>query len=104
MDVTSQKAGAQLIIKATGRIDTETAVEYGDAIEDALYNINADIMELILDFSNIDYISSIGLRVILELKKKMVAPKNLKIVNVSESVMKVFKMTGFSNILTIEEA
>lgn len=102
MEITTQKTGARLVVKAEGRIDTMTAAEYGTKINDNLDDSNNEIKELILDFANIDYISSIGLRVILELQKRMNNQGSMKLINVVPSVKEVFEMTGFTNILTIE--
>lgn len=101
MEVITQRAGANLLVKAKGRIDTTTAVDYGTSINDFLDD-NEDVKNVILDFENIDYISSIGLRVILELQKRMNDNGSLKIINVIPSVLDIFKMTGFTNIITIE--
>ena len=51
--------------------------------------------------NEIVYISSIGLRVLLEFQKRMSNPKTMKIINVKNEVMEVFTMTGFNKILTI---
>lgn len=102
MKIATQKLGTKLLAKAEGRIDTTTAVEYGTTINDLLDNSSEEVTELILDFENIDYISSIGLRVILELQKRMNEQGSMKIVKVVPSVMEVFEMTGFTNILNIE--
>lgn len=101
MRVTAQIVGLKLIVKAEGRIDTMTAVDYGNKINDLLDN-NDEIKELVLDFEGVDYISSIGLRVILELQKRMKEEGSMKVVNVKPTVMEVFDMTGFTQILTIE--
>lgn len=102
MEVIASKAGSQLVIKAQGRIDTMTATQYGTTINDYLDDSSEEIKELVLDFSQIDYISSIGLRVMLELQKRMSNQGSMKLINVIPSVMEVFTMTGFTNILTIE--
>lgn len=102
MKITTQGFGSKLIVKAEGRIDTMTAAEYGTGINDALDDSNEEIKELVLDLASIDYISSIGLRVMLELQKRMSNQGSLKLINVVPSVMEVFEMTGFTNILTIE--
>lgn len=102
MEVTAKNIGSQLVIKAKGRIDTMTAAEYGTAINDFLDDSNDEIKELTLDFAEIDYISSIGLRVMLELQKRMSSQGSMKLINVRPSVLDVFTMTGFTNILTIE--
>ena len=67
--------------------------------------INEDITDaknLVLDFKALEYISSAGLRVLLGTQKKMQKIGTMKVTNVSEEVMEVFEMTGFSDILTIE--
>jgi len=102
MEITSKSLGPKLVVKAIGRIDTMTAAEYGTTINDLLDDSNEEIKELTLDFAGIDYISSIGLRVMLELQKRMSNQGSMKLLNVMPSVLDVFKMTGFTNILTIE--
>jgi anti-anti-sigma factor len=69
-----------------------TAVDYGSKINDYLDDSNDEIKELILIFSAIDYISSIGLRVILELQKKISNQNaSMKLVGVTPAVRKYLK-------------
>ena len=98
MEIIKKIAGDELYIKPMGRIDINTAASFGETIDDAL---DESINNLILDFDEIVYISSIGLRVLLEFQKRMVNPKTMKIINVKSEVMEVFTMTGFNKILTI---
>ena len=98
MNLTKTKKGTTVIISIDGRIDTNTAMEFGEQVNDALDNIE----NLILDFSNVEYISSLGLRAILELQKRMASQGTMKVLNPNSSVMDVFNMTGFSKILSIE--
>lgn len=102
MEITARSIGNKLVVKAVGRIDTSTAAEYGTTISDFLDDSKEEINELVLDYSGIDYISSIGLRVMLELQKRMSNQGSMRLINVLPSVMDVFNMTGFANILTIE--
>lgn len=90
---------AGLLIEAKGRLDIYNTNDYLDEIKKYI-NFTK---ELILDFSKIEYIASIGLRAILELHKTM-QEKNgtMKIKNVSDEIMKIFKITGFNNFLNIE--
>ena len=81
-----------------GRLDTTTAPELEKALKDDLGSIDA----LTLDFSNLDYISSAGLRVLLSAHKAMSGKGGMKVTNVSELVREVFDVTGFSDILVIE--
>ncbi len=100
MNLTSKKYGSSVIVNVEGRIDTNTAMEFGEQVNDLLDNVSL----LTLDFTDVEYISSLGLRAILELQKRMLSQGAMKIVNANESVMDVFNMTGFSKILTIENA
>ncbi|MBQ4258178.1 MAG: STAS domain-containing protein, partial [Clostridia bacterium] len=54
------------------------------------------------DLEKLEYISSAGLRVLLSAQKVMTKQGAMKLVNVSENVMEIFEVTGFSEILTIE--
>ena len=99
MNLTSKKYGSAVLVIVEGRIDTNTAMEFGEQVNDLLDNIT----DLILDFASVEYISSLGLRAILELQKRMSSQGVMKIINPNESVMDVFNMTGFNKILTIEE-
>ena len=81
-----------------GRLDTTTAPELEQALKSEMANIN----ELILDFSNLEYSSSAGLRVLLAAHKEMSGKGGMKVTNVNEIVQEVFDVTGFADILTIE--
>ena len=82
----------------SGRLDTQTAPE----LEKELDNILADIKELVFDMTNLEYVSSAGLRVILKAQKAMNAQGSMKLTGVNDSIMEVFDITGFLDILTIE--
>ena len=60
------------------------------------------VSELTLDFGKLDYISSAGLRVLLAAQKTMNRQGSMKIVHVCETIMEIFEVTGFLDILTIE--
>ena len=89
--------GKGLYVKGEGKIDLETAVEYGTTVKDML----DDVEKLVLDFSEINYISSIGLRIILELHQQMETQGKMNLLNVQEPVLNIFKMTGFDKFLDI---
>ena len=98
MEIKLQKNGTSLMVVVDGKIDTNTAVEFGQAVLDNLDNIN----NLVLDFTNVSYISSMGLRMVLECQKKMKAQQGeMSLLNVQYAVMEVFDMTGFTKILKI---
>jgi anti-sigma B factor antagonist len=82
-----------------GRLDTVTAVELEKAIQQTLPGVKA----VTLDFEKLDYISSAGLRVLLSAQKQMNAKGGeMKLRRVNETILEIFAVTGFSDILTIE--
>ena len=97
MDITKKFEGNKLTVGVAGRVDTTTAPQLESALNDALAGIN----ELVLDFEQLDYISSAGLRVLLSAQKKMSKLGGMTVRNVNEDVMEIFEVTGFSDILTI---
>ena len=90
--------GTVITLKIVGRLDTSTA----PALEAAIDGCAADIQELILDCSALEYVSSAGLRVILKAQKQMNVRGSMKLIGVNETIMEVFDITGFADILTIE--
>jgi len=86
------------LLAVSGRIDTVTAPE----LEKELKELFDSAHELTLDFSKLEYISSAGLRVLLAAQKEMNHRGSMKVTHVNETVMEVFEITGFSDILTIE--
>ena len=85
-------------IEIVGRLDTTTAPSLDKTINEDL----GDTVNLILDLKGLEYVSSAGLRVILSAQKKMQQRGSMKVINVCESVMDVFEITGFADILEIE--
>lgn len=85
-------------IALTGRLDTTTAPQ----LEEVLHKELPDTEALLLDFTELEYISSAGLRVLLSTQKRMSVQGSMVIRGVSEEVNEIFEVTGFSDILTIE--
>ena len=86
------------LIALEGRLDTTTAPQ----LESELGKSMEGVTSLTLDFEKLDYISSAGLRVLLAAQKIMYKQGELKITHVGETIMEIFEVTGFSDILTIE--
>ncbi|MBR4655212.1 MAG: STAS domain-containing protein [Oscillospiraceae bacterium] len=86
------------LIALEGRLDTATAPELEHVLSKTMHKID----ELTLDFEKLDYISSAGLRVLLTAQKQMSQQGGMKLIHVNETIMDVFEITGFSDILTIE--
>ena len=87
---------ATLIV--SGRLDTQTAPELENELDATL----SGLKELTFDMTNLEYVSSAGLRVILKAQKAMNAQGGMKLTGVNDSIMEVFDITGFLDILTIE--
>lgn len=98
MNIEKHLDNENLTLKVEGRLDTATAPE----LEEALNNSIDGIKELTLDFASLDYISSAGLRVVLKAQKIMNAQGTMKLTGVNDEIMEVFDITGFVDILTIE--
>ncbi len=98
MNIKKVKNGTDLTILVNGRIDTVTAPEFESAVKTELDGVKA----LTIDFKNVNYISSAGLRVLLSLQKKMMKQGEMKLINVSDTVNDVFEVTGFDEILNYD--
>jgi anti-sigma B factor antagonist len=98
MTIEIKKNADELVLEITGRLDTITAPALDKTINENL----GEIKSLILDFNNLEYISSAGLRVLLSSQKKLQQKGTMKLKNVREEVMEVFEITGFVDILTVE--
>ncbi len=98
MNINIEKVNNSTIFKLEGRLDTVTAPE----LEQAINNEGETLVNLVLDFGGINYISSAGLRVLLAAQKKMNAQGRMELINVSEDVMDILEMTGFADILEIK--
>ena len=97
MNVTLDKNGSTLKVSVSGRLDTTTAPELEKALSTQLEGIES----LTLDFAELAYISSAGLRVLLALQKIMNRQGQMVVTHVNENIMEVFDVTGFVDVLTI---
>ena len=99
MTINSTKDGSKLTVALEGRLDTTTAPE----LEEELTKYNDEIDDITLDFSSLEYISSAGLRVLLGEQKAMSKKGGKMLVkNVNDTIMEVFEITGFTDVITIE--
>ena len=88
----------ELTVVLTGRLDTTTAPELEKELRASLDGVSA----LTIDMAALEYISSAGLRVLLSAQKTMNKQGEMKVVHVGDTIMEIFEVTGFSDILTIE--
>ena len=98
MTITKKQHGTALEIALEGRLDTMTAPELEKELNESLDSAET----LTLDFADLAYISSAGLRVLLSAHKAMSPKGGMKVIHVNEIVKEVFDVTGFADILTIE--
>ena len=99
MTINKTKDGETLILVLEGRLDTTTAPQLQDVLIPE-FDTNKSIR---LDFKGMEYVSSAGLRVVLQAEKTAKAKGGSMILcNVSADILEVFEMTGFSDLLTIE--
>ncbi len=104
MDIMLKEVGIDgLYVTASGRLDLDNAVVYGAKIKDFIEDSPEQITNVTLDFSEITFISSFGLKVILELYKQLNGQKGvLKLKNVSEQLKNSFVIVGFDKFLLFE--
>ena len=98
MNIMKTNEGTKLTLALEGRLDTTTAPQLEAEVKGSLTGVT----ELVLDFSQLEYLSSAGLRVILAAQKIMNKQGKMVIRHVNETIQEVFEVTGFSDILTIE--
>ena len=98
MTIEKSMEDKQLTLTLTGRLDTTTAPQ----LEAELKRSIGGVESLVLDFADLEYLSSAGLRVLLAAQKVMNKQGKMVIRNVNETISEVFEITGFSDILTIQ--
>jgi len=99
MTIKKTAEGAKLTMALEGRLDTTTAPQFEAEIQSSL----AGVTELVLDFAELTYISSAGLRVLLSAQKRLNKQGTMVIRHVNETIAEVFEITGFIDILTVEK-
>ncbi len=98
MNITEKSNGSELCISLEGRLDTTTAPELEKILSGSLEGVT----DLTFDMGKLDYLSSAGLRILLGAQKQMNKQGSMKVTNVNETIMEIFEVTGFADILTIE--
>ena len=98
MEIRKVNNAGKMTVSISGRVDTTTA----PALETALKESFNECEVLVIDFTDVEYISSAGLRVLLSAQKVMGKKGGMTLINVSDDIMEIFEVTGFTDILTIE--
>jgi len=98
MNINKITNGNELAIALEGRLDTATAPR----LEAELNQSIGGVEKLVFDFASLEYLSSAGLRVLLSAQKIMNKQGKMTVKNVNETIMEIFEVTGFCDVLTIE--
>ena len=98
LNINTNREDGKLVVTLEGRLDTSTAPDLEKLFKEQLPGVG----DLVLDCEKLDYVSSAGLRVMLSAQKVMNKQGDMKLIHVSESIMEIFEVTGFTDILTIE--
>ena len=85
-------------IELVGRSDSNNITDIENKILEDIKDYNG---EIILDAEKLEYISSVGLRMILKIKK---LNDNTKVINCNSEVYEIFEMTGFTEMMDIKKA
>ena len=98
LNITKNINGEKAEFKLEGRLDTVTAPELERVLKESLEGIK----DLTFDFQDLEYISSAGLRILLSAQKTMSSQGKMVVENVNETIMEIFEVTGFCEVLTIK--
>ena len=98
MEIKTISENTKLTIQLIGRLDTTSAPE----LENTVMEKTPGVTDLIFDLEKLEYSSSAGLRVFLKAQKLMNRQGTMTVIHVSEPIMEIFEVTGFTDILTIE--
>ena len=99
MTINKEMMDDVLTVFISGRLDTTTSPELEEYLKESLDSVE----NLVLNLSDLEYISSAGLRVLLSAQKIMNKQGKMEVTGVNEAIMEIFEVTGFSDILTITE-
>ena len=98
MEIIKQLNKDELVLKVIGEVNSTNYQELEDEVNKSVSGIKS----LIFDFEKLEYLSSAGLRVLLVSKKLMDRKGKMAIKNANPTVMEIFEITGFSNVLDFE--
>jgi len=94
------ETGNPVVVSLEGQLDTLTAADFEREIQ---HIISGDCSDVILNGSELTYVSSAGLRLLLTLQKGISGKGgSLRLQHIKKEIMEIFNITGFSSILTIE--
>lgn len=98
IEISSTNDGAEAHVQVGGFLNANTAPE----LEAKLDEVTGGCSTVVFDFSNLEYISSAGLRVLMTAYKRAAAAGGtISIVGTSEEVREVFEITGFTDLFDV---
>ncbi len=99
MNLKEVKNNKAIIIEIDGRLDT---TNFGQLEKKTLQHIEAGNTKIIVDCSEMDYVSSSGLRIFLMALKKITALKGkFLLCGLQENIREIFEISGFTSIFNI---
>ena len=98
MKVTSSKNGSTCTLTVEGKIDMITAPELEEAVKSNLPKCE----KMIFDFTNANYITSAGLRVLVYAQRELMKKGGVEITGLNDSIKNVFTVTGMYKVLKIK--
>jgi anti-sigma B factor antagonist len=99
MEVIKTKTEDTLILGISGKLSAATAEEFGAWVDDAI----EESKHIEMDFKEVSYLASAGLRVLIAAQKKLTAAGGvLSLRNVHEDVFEIFEITGLDEIFDIQ--
>ncbi|MEO7937620.1 MAG: STAS domain-containing protein [Burkholderiaceae bacterium] len=102
MEVSAGNVGATRVLQVRGRLDHSQAHDFETALAPHLLPCTADGTPLVLDFSGVVYISSVGLRVLLLAAKQVKAQQGqIAIAALTPIVTEVFQVSHFNLVLSV---
>lgn len=98
MEMTTEKNGTEMTVSLSGELNIMTAPELGDLLDNELNGVQ----DLTLDFTECDFVSSAGLRILLATFKKMKAEGgSMQLSNVGDNFKEVLECTGLDAVFDL---
>lgn len=97
MNITESKQGSVYTFALAGELDTTTASQ----LEERLESIDGDVTEIVFDFTELDYISSAGLRTLLMVNEVIGDDGVITVKGANPMVTDIFETTGFAAMLNM---
>lgn len=95
MSGTVTRDGDKLVVRVHGKLDAVSS----PALEEELQPQLDGVTDLTIDVQDVDFVSSMGLRLLLSLQKRMFKQGGMHVIHVSDDIMQLFDDTGFSQII-----